>query len=168
MITATLNLEQALKLVNREDVSRAVRIMGALSAARILLGSEPLQEGDTRRAIIDIIESLGDVNEASTGRGAFIGPITFDATVHFIGEDGRSGKAMVCFPPGKAIGREDVMRTISQAVALVGHLGMKPMGPNTFFNHVLVKEKTGRIELEPGACENRGDRHEEDDADEHH
>lgn len=104
----------------------------------------------------------------------FIGPVTFDAVVHLVSEDGRSAKVTVGLAPGRPISREDVLRAISQAAEAGEDHGMKPMGPSTFFNSVLVREKTGRIgnfavpsnmhyELESGVIEYRHERDDEDD-----
>jgi hypothetical protein len=54
-----LTLEQALKLCSKESAPRDIRIIGALSAARILIGDEPLRDSETARVIIDLIESIG-------------------------------------------------------------------------------------------------------------
>lgn len=106
----------------------------------------------------------------------FIGPVTFDAIVHLISEDGRSAKVTVGLAPGGSITRDDVLRAIGQAAEAGEDHGMKPMGPETFFNHVLVKEKTGRIgnfavpssmyyELESGVIEYNRRQVEDEDED---
>jgi hypothetical protein len=57
----TLNLEQSLGLVNREAAAREARILGALSAARILLADQPVDESyrDTLRELAaDILGNI--------------------------------------------------------------------------------------------------------------
>lgn len=110
----------------------------------------------------------------------FIGPVTFDAVVHLVSEDGRVARVTVGLAPGRPVDREAILHAISQAAAAGEQHDMKPMGPDTFFNHVLVKEKIGRVgnfatpsemyyELESGTIEyrpNHDDEYDFEDEDE--
>jgi len=76
-----------------------------------------------------------------------LGPIRLDAQISFIDpETGNVATVNYGFPPGQPVSAEDIeaaMRACAEAVAKTGPYVL--MGPNTFFNHVIVKAKTGRI-----------------------
>lgn len=73
-----------------------------------------------------------------------LGPIQFEGKIHMVHPEGHHATVTFKFAPGRPItvdGIESALRTAQQAVEEQGFI---LMGPSTFFNHVLVKEKTGR------------------------
>lgn len=62
-----------------------------------------------------------------------------------VSEAGHTAKVTVGLAPGRPASAEDILRAINQAAEAGERHEMKPMAPATFFNYVLVKEKTGRV-----------------------
>ena len=74
------------------------------------------------------------------------GPVQLEAKVHLVNPDtGAQAVVTYSFPPGRAPTEEEISRAIGEAAVAGEPHGMLPMGPRTFFNAVLVKEKTGRV-----------------------
>lgn len=74
------------------------------------------------------------------------GPVMIEAKVHLVNPDnGSTAEVTYSFPPGRAPSAEDIAKAIDAAGKAGKKHGMAPMGPSTFFNAVLVKEKTGRV-----------------------
>ena len=74
-----------------------------------------------------------------------IGPIVLEAKVYFTNaEGGVIGNATVGLTPGKLVTLESLHRAVGQALAAIPD-DCRLLGPDEFFNKVLVKEKTGRI-----------------------
>lgn len=73
-----------------------------------------------------------------------LGPLQIEANVHFIHPDGHSAKVNFTFAPGQPVTAEDIERALRKSANAVEDQGFVLMGPDTFFNHVVVKEKTGR------------------------
>lgn len=75
-----------------------------------------------------------------------LGPIQLEAKVHCIHpETGGSAKVRYSFSPGQPVDAAAIEKALRVAAEAVTEHGYVLMGPATFFNHVLVKEKTGRI-----------------------
>jgi len=77
--------------------------------------------------------------------GTFLGPITLNAVVHLMSPEGHTAEVSIGLAPGRPVDAAAITRAIRQAAEAGAEHGMKPMGPATFFNHVLVKAKTGRV-----------------------
>lgn len=73
-----------------------------------------------------------------------IGPITLEAKVHIIRDDGTIGSATVDLSPGKPVQIEDLHQAVGLALAALPD-NFRLLTADEFFNCVLVKEKTGRI-----------------------
>jgi hypothetical protein len=104
----------------------------------------------------------------------FVGPVTLEAVVHLVSEEGHTAKVTVGLAPGIPVTADDLLGAINQAARAGEKHSMKPMAPSTFFNHVLVKETTGRVgnfatpasmeyELESGVIEYRDEPADDDD-----
>ena len=81
-----------------------------------------------------------------TNDSAVLGPAQIEAKVHFVHpETGNTAVATFGFPPGQPVTSEDIERALRKSSEAVAEHGYVLMGPNSFFNHVIVKEKTGRV-----------------------
>lgn len=75
-----------------------------------------------------------------------LGPVTLEAKIHVINpETGDMGVVTYNFSPGQPVTEESIEESMQAANDAVVEHGMLLMAPYTFFNHVLVKEKTGRV-----------------------
>jgi hypothetical protein len=75
-----------------------------------------------------------------------LGPIQLEAKVYFVNpETGDTATATYSFPPGRPVDKEAIESAFRKSAEAVGDTGFVLMAPSTFFNHVLVREKTGRI-----------------------
>lgn len=82
----------------------------------------------------------------TTRRWTAQGPVQLEAKVHLVNPDtGAMAVVTYLFPPGRAPTEEEISKAIVEAAVAGEPHGMLPMGPRTFFNAVLVKEKTGRV-----------------------
>lgn len=73
-----------------------------------------------------------------------LGPIQIEASIHLVHPDGHIAKVTFGFPPGKEVSADDIEEALKKSSSAVEEQGFVLMGPDTFFNNVLVKEKTGR------------------------
>lgn len=73
-----------------------------------------------------------------------LGPIQIECKVHFVHPDGHLAAVTYTFPPGRAVSEEDIRRAVEKSASAVSEKDFALMGPYTFFNHVIVAEKTGR------------------------
>lgn len=75
-----------------------------------------------------------------------LGPVSIEAVVHLVNpETGDTGKVTYGFSVGREVTAKDIERALRGSAEAAREHGMALMAPDTFFNHVLVKEKTGRV-----------------------
>lgn len=72
-----------------------------------------------------------------------IGPIQLDAHISFVNPEGAIATVKFGFAVGRPVTEEDLRRAVEVSAQRVPD-DFKLMGPDTFFNHVLVKQRTGR------------------------
>lgn len=72
--------------------------------------------------------------------------MTLEANVHFVNpETGDTATATYTFPPGQPVDEAAIERACRKSAEAVSDTGFVLMAPSTFFNHVIVRQKTGRI-----------------------
>lgn len=74
-----------------------------------------------------------------------LAPIQLEGAIHFVHPEGHTAKVTFTFGPGKPVTADALQRAIETASKAVAEQGFVLMGPDTFFNHVVVKEKTGQV-----------------------
>ena len=88
----------------------------------------------------------GSTATKSTHTQTVQGPVQLEAKVHLVNPDtGAMAVVTYSFPPGRAPTEEEISNALDEAAAAGVPHDMMLMGPHTFFNAVLVKEKTGRV-----------------------
>jgi len=74
-----------------------------------------------------------------------LGPIEIELKIHFAHPDGHTASATYSMPVGQPVSAENIETAVREALAAVAEKGFLLMGPDTFFNGVLVKRKFGRV-----------------------
>jgi len=75
-----------------------------------------------------------------------IGPVQIEAKVHFVVDDNQLGCAVVGLTVGNAVTEAEILHAIGQTLTAAKQQFAKVelMDANTFFNAVVVAERTGR------------------------
>lgn len=82
--------------------------------------------------------------QADDGEPKILGPIEIELKVHMAHPDGQQGVATYAMPVGQPVSADGLEIAVRSCLDAVGKHGFRLMGPDTFFNRVLIKDRTGR------------------------